>query len=767
MTKLIRHGLWLAIGPGFSAPIFEARAAESTTNQPLLTIDRIFDSDEFSGETFGSLVWARSGQGYYKLHKAEPPRKGSDLVYFDCATTNQEVILPAHAFTKPGGWSVLPIESFQLSEDESRLLIFSNSERVWRQNTRGDYWVMDVTSRELRKLGGDAPPASLMFARFSPDGTKVAYVRGNNLYVESVLDGAIVPLTRDGSATLINGTTDWVYEEELGLREAYRWSPDSQSIAYWQIDSSGVREFSLVNYTEGMYPRQIPIPYPKTGQRNPSARVGVIPANGGKTRWLSIPGDPREHYLAQMFWASNGVDLAVQQLNRRQNTNLVFLANHQTGEARPWFAERDEAWVEHENEAQWIDQGRSLLWLSERNGWRHLYKIHRENGAATQLTRGNFDVTGVISVDAASRVIYFEASPTNAAQRYLFRVDFDGSGMEQVTPSGQPGTHSYRISPNGKFAIHTYSSAARPPMTELIELPGHTTVRKLEENKKLIEKLDTLKRPSTEFLKIAVAPDLELDAWAIKPPDFDPGKKYPLLVFVYGEPHGQTVRDSWGGKRQLWHWLLAQRGCVVVSIDNRGTYAPRGRDFRKIVYRQVGLLASSDQAEAVRGLLEQWKFLDAKRVGVWGWSGGGSMTLNAMFRFPDLYTTGIAVASVPNQRLYDTIYQERYMGLPSENAEGYRQGSPLNYAGQLQGNLLLIHGTGDDNVHYQGMEALINELVAHNKQFSMMSYPNRTHGIGEGANTTRHLYGLMTAYLETHLLKPCENPAREDADAVQ
>jgi dipeptidyl-peptidase-4 len=723
-----------------------------------LSLDRLFDGEEFKVEKF-DVVWAKSGKGFYKMEKADP-RKGKDFVYFDCASTNKEIVVPAHAFTIPGEWSSLAVDDFQMSEDESRLLIYSNSKKVWRQNTRGDYWIMDVASRELRKLGRDLPASSMMFAHFSPDGTHVAYVYANNLYVESVRDGARIQLTKDGSRTIINGTTDWVYEEELDLRDAFRWSPDGQSIAYWQIDTSEVQEFSLFNNTDWIYPRETPIPYPKTGQQNSAARAGVVPAKGGETQWLEIPGDPRNHYLAQMFWASNGVELAVQQLNRRQNENRVYLANTTSGKSRLLFTERDDAWVEHENEARWMDQGRSLLWLSERSGWRHLYKVNPADGRTAALTKGDFDVVSVSSVDETNKTVYFYASPTNASQHYLFRVGFDGDKLEQVTPGEETGTHSYDIAPSGLFAVHTYSGATRVPVTDLVELSKHKSARKLEENPKVAEKVAALKRPAVEFLRLGINSETELDAWVIKPPDFDAGRKYPLLVYVYGEPHGQTVRDVWDSRLGLWHWLLAQKGFVVASMDNRGTLSPRGRAFRKIIYRQVGLLAASDQAEGVRTLLKRFEWLDADRVGVWGWSGGGSMSLNAILRYPDLYKAAIAVASVPNQRLYDTIYQERYMGLPSENVDGYRMGSPINYAQNLKGDLLIVHGTGDDNVHYQGMETLINELIAYNKQFSMMAYPNRTHSIKEGANTTRHLFTLLTKFLETHLFSNAEKNAK-------
>ncbi|HWI59647.1 MAG TPA: prolyl oligopeptidase family serine peptidase, partial [Bacillota bacterium] len=469
------------------------------------------------------------------------------------------------------------------------------------------------------------------------------------------------------------------------------------------------------------------------------------------TRWLAVPGDPRNHYLAHMDWASNSTEVILQQFNRCQNTNLLLLADAQTGQTRPILTETDPAWVENDNATRFLAKGKQLLWLSERDGWRHLYRVSRDGREASCLTKGKYDVTAIEGIDEELGWLYFTASPDNPTQRYLYRLPLKGGKAERLTPASQPGTHAYNLSPDARWAIHTCSSFTNPPVTDLIRLPDHTTVRVLEDNQKLRTKLCTLKRPASEFFRVPVAKNLQLDGWCLLPPDFDPARKYPVLFYVYGEPAGQTVLDSWRDKSGLWHWMLAQQGYVVMSVDNRGTPAPRGRAWRKSIHHQIGRLNSADQAAAVRALLQARPYLDPTRVGVWGWSGGGSSTLHAMLQYPDLYRTGMAVASVPNQRYYDSIYEERYMGLPQDNPEGYRLGSPITYASRLKGNLLIVHGTGDDNVHYQGAEALINELVSNQKPFTMMAYPNRSHSINEGKNTTYHLYSLLTRYLQQHL----------------
>jgi dipeptidyl-peptidase-4 len=398
-----------------------------------------------------------------------------------------------------------------------------------------------------------------------------------------------------------------------------------------------------------------------------------------------------------------------------------------------------------------VNKGRELLWLSERDGWRHAYLAGVDGKRCPPVTQGKFDVIQVEAVDDAGGWLYYAASPENATQRYLYRTRLAGGTPERLSPSDQPGWHTYDISPDKHWAVHTYSTFTIPPVVELIRLPEHKLVRVLTDNKKLREKITVLQKPSAEFLRVDIGENRLLDAWCLRPPGMDPAARYPLLFHVYGEPHGQTVRDAWPGQRGLWHWMLAQQGYLVASVDNRGTMVPRGREWRKIVHRQIGILASQEQAAAVRVLLQRWPYADPGRVGIWGWSGGGSMSLNAIFRYPDLYKTAIAVAPNASQLLYDTIYQERYMGLPKDNSVGYRDGSPLTHADRLRGNLLLVHGTGDDNCHYQGTEKLMNELIARGKHFNVMPYPNRSHSISEGTNTVPHFYGLLTRYLNENL----------------
>ncbi len=726
-------------------------AFSQTEDPSLLSLERIFSSNEFRQERFGPARWLEDGSGYTTLEPSKTESGGRDIIKYHPGSGKRKVLIPASRLIPSGKDQPLHIANYTWSPDGKRLLIFTNTRRVWRQNTRGDYWVLDLKSWSLNQLGKEFEPSRLMFAKFSPEADRVAYVYKNNIYVENIRDHVITQITHDGSVTIINGTFDWVYEEEFGLRDGFRWSPDGKWIAYWQLDAEGIRDFFMINNTDSLYPFIIPVQYPKVGTINSACRVGVVRSNGGNTKWLNVPGDSRNNYIARMDWAANSEELVLQHLNRLQNRNEVMLGDIRTGKVHTVFTDKDSAWVDVGNDLKWMENGKKFTFVSEQDGWRHAYLIARSGDKVTCITPGDFDVIRVVQIDDKNGWLYYMASPDNPTQMYLFRTRLDGKGKPQcLSPKNQGGTHRYQMLPDAKWAIHTYSSFEKTPIIELVRLPSHKTVRMLVDNSALRDKIQTLKRSPVEFFRVNIGDGVELDAYQLKPYDFDPNKKYPVLFHVYGEPAGQTVLDRWRGSGYLWHLMLTQKGYIVISVDNRGTPAPRGRRWRKIIYGQIGILASADQAAAVKKI-SQWDYVDEQRIGVWGWSGGGSMTLNAMFRYPDLYHTGMSVAPVPDQHLYDTIYQERYMGLPGSNEENFVKGSPITYAKNLKGNLLVIHGTGDDNVHYQGTERLINELIKHNKYFTMMAYPNRSHGIYEGRNTTRHLYELLTRYLKENL----------------
>ena len=720
--------------------------APAQLSQNMQDMLRRINSGEFGGGRGGPGSggrWVDGGQGYTSTERNAGG--GSEIVRYDTATGKREVLMTVAQLTPPQLGKPLQFSDNTSSADSRRMLFATNGRPTMIRKTSYEYWVLDKIDNSWHKLGRNAP-AGVLYAKLSPDGTRAAYVRENNIYVEDVRSGGIKQVTSDGTPMIINGTSDWVYEEELSLRDGFQWSPDGQKIAYFQFDQSGVPEFALINYTDSLYPVITRYPYPKAGQTNAAVRVGVVSAAGGPTRWIQVPGDPRNIYIPRMDWAANSGEVILQQLNRLQNTNNVLLANAETGEVRQMFQDRDEAWVDYNRDFVWLEKGKRLLFTSERDGWRHAYAVSRA-GEARLVTTGAFDLLSISAVDETGGWLYYIASPDNAIQRYLYRSRLDGNGKpERVTPANIPGTHTYNISPDCRWAFHSYSKFDSPGISELVRLPEHQTVRVFQNNADLKAKVAPMLAGRTELFQVDVGGCVKIDGWLIRPARFDPAKKYPIIVNVYGEPASTTVNDSWGGTGRILAAALADDGYLLASFDNRGTPAPKGRAWRKVIYGSVGVLASKEQAAALWALAASHPYVDLDRVGVYGWSGGASMTLNLMFRSPELYKVGVAGAPVPDQTLYDSIYQERYMGLPQDNPEGYKNGSPITFAQGLQGKLLIIHGTGDDNVHFQGTQRMINRLIELNKQFSFMEYPNRRHGIS-GIHLDTLRYGFLEQYL--------------------
>ncbi|WP_322963404.1 S9 family peptidase [Sphingomonas fuzhouensis] len=744
-------GLLLSISPLlWTAPV-TAQTSVPASAQPIpLSVEGIFGPKAVRTEAVRESRWGKDGESYLALENA--PTGGQDIVRYAIADGKRQVLVAAADLVPPGAKAPLDIDSYAWSPDDRWLLIQTNGKRFRRTHALSDYWLYDVANKRLHKIGVDAAPSTLLYATISPDSRRIAYVRGNNIYVEPIEGGAATALTRDGDDYVVNGLADWVYEEEFGVHRAFEWSPDSRRIAFMRFDTKGVGTFDMIKNTGGQYSQVIPLQYPKAGTTNSAVTVGVVDMGDGATRWFKLAGDPRQNYVPQISWAGGPDALFIQQSNRLQNTYNVLLGDPATGAVKPIMVEKDAAWVEANAAPEWLKSGHAFTWLSERDGWRHLYTIDRATGRANLRTPGKFDVVELLNVDEKAGYAWFIASPDNPTQRYLYRTTLSGTPkVERLTPANQPGTHSYDIAPGEHWALHTVSRFDAPPVTDMLDMTRQQPLRTLAANAPLAKVVKDTGLPATEFFRVDIGGGTQLDGWLIKPPGFDPAKRYPILYFVYGEPWGQTVADRWAGSQGLWHRMLAQKGYLVASLDPRGTATPRGHDWRKSIYRQVGILASADYAAGVRKMLGTRPYIDPDRIGIWGWSGGGAMTQNALFRYPDLYKTGIAVAGPTDMKLYDTIYQERYMGLPQDNVEGYKNGSPITFADRLKGNLLLIHGTLDDNVHYQNQDQLVDRLIHFNKPFTMMAYPDRSHGIYEGENTSIHLYSLMTRYLETNL----------------
>ncbi len=601
----------------------------------------------------------------------------------------------------------------------------------------------DVVTGKRSVLDGSQPGGPRRFTNRSPDGTREVVTEQGNLHVREIEGDRRIPLTSsvpDGPVS--NGQATW--------------SPDGEWIAFVQSDESDVKLRSILVPGDPSYPEVSQVRFARVGGTIPTLRVGVVDARGRQTRWLPLPMPAEGFYLGDIGWAGNSHELVVEKLNRFRNERELLLADVRTGALRRIFHETDPAWVDGSYLSNagwtWIRGGEAFVVLSEKDGWRHAYVYSREGREMALLTPGPFDIIERAVVDEPGGWFYFYASPDNATRKYLHRVRLDGTGApERVTPPDQPGTHEYQFSPDARWAFRTYSTFDQPPVTDLVSLSDHRTVRVLERNEELRERMKPVVAQPTEFLEIDIGGGVVVDAWMIKPPGFDPSKKYPVLVYVYGEPHAQTVLDAWGKVQADYHRVIAELGYLVVSIDNRGTPAPKGAAWRRAVHGSLGPLSTEEQAAALKELARTRSYVDASRVAIWGWSGGGSNTLNAMFRQPDLYQVGIAVVPKPQPHLYNAWFQEIYMQTPETNPEGYRRSAPIHFAEGLKGRLLIIHGTGESNTHLQIVEGLVDRLIELGKRFDYMAYPNRDHGLREGRGTTVHLRTFMARYLVEHL----------------
>jgi len=687
------------------------------------------------------VVWNESETGYFTI-------KDNNIVLVSTRGKEDKVILSSSQVNN------LEIESFSFSQSKNKILIFTQSVKVWRYNTRGDYWVYDFKKNEIQKLGRNMSSSSLMFAKFSPNERFVAYVSKEktesgirnsstsvNIYLESLDDRSIKKLTSsNGTKKLINGTFDWVYEEEFGCRDGFIFNEDGTRIAFWQIDANQVRDFYMINNTDSIYSYTIPVEYPKVGEDLTPARIGVINLSNAEITWMKIPGEQNKFYLPRMTWMPGRNDLMIQQLNRKQNHSKIYIANANDGSTELLMEEKDDAWVDlrsswpYQVQAGWkfINNGKEFLYTTEKDGWSHIYRFDITNKTEYLVTKGNYDVVKPLAYDEKNESVYFIASPENPTERYLYKTSAKGDGkLIRVTPDILEGSHNYQISTKAKYAFHSFSNYFTRPMQAIVSLPNHKFIN---ENQNMIEKYDLEKKKDhpLEFFEITTVDNVTMEGWIVKPKNLNKNKKYPVLFYFYSEPAGQTGVNRYGaGNNSLYDGNLGEDGYVYVTFDGRGTPSPKGRAWRKAIYRNIGRINVRDMAMGAKAVFEKYEFIDTSRVAVHGWSGGGTATLNCLFQYPEIFHTGIAVAAVANQLTYDNIYQERYMGDPKESYQDYVDGSPIKYAKNLKGNLLYIHGTGDDNVHYQNAEMLANELIKHKKVFYMLSYPNRSHGIRE------------------------------------
>lgn len=533
------------------------------------------------------------------------------------------------------------------------------------------------------------------------------------------------------------------------------WSPDGSRVAFVEADFTGVRQRSVLVPDDPSYPGVQQHRFARVGGEIEKLRIGVVNLDGAQLRWLPIECPKEGFYLGQVAWAGNSDEVLIEKFSRFRDQREFLLAKTD-GPIQTIFSEKNDAWVESSQGKNsglvWIQGGKGFVVISEKDGWRHAYRYSRDGKEVARLTHEDHDIIDRGVIDEKRGWYYYYASPDDATQKYLYRVPLDGSGKSsRITPADQTGTHGYQFSPDAKYAIHTYSALDSPPLYELVEIEGHRVSATLEDNRNLREKMKAIIPRPTEFLKLEIGNGLEFDAWMLKPRDFDPSKKYPLFIYVYGEPHAQTVLNEWGAAQIDFHRLVAELGYVVVSIDNRGTPAPKGAAWRRAIFGSLGPLSTEEQEAGLKALVKKYPFIDSTRVGIWGWSGGGSNTLNALFRKPDSYHVGIAVVPKPQPHLYNAWFQEIYMRTREVNPEGYEKAAAINYADGLKGKLLIMTGSGETNTHIQIIEGLVDRLIALGKPFDYMVYPNRDHGLREGDGTLVHVRMHIIRYLMQNL----------------
>jgi dipeptidyl-peptidase 4 len=728
---------WLSglSGIGFSQSS-DTKPSGEPVDVPAATIERlraIYESNEFAVRSF-TANWLPDASGYLMLETI-PGTGRQVLAGYDVVSGQRTELVSTEQLVHPEVTIPLVIERYDISPDGGRILLQARQKSGGNGNSH--YWILERKSGKLLQV------AAGRNSSISPDGMRILYGDHGNLHVYNMNGGVITPLTRNA----VDGTVS--YDRAV-------WSPDGKRVAFVLSDQSQVSMRSALVPVDPSYPEVTETRFARVGGIIPSLRVGVADAEGKEITWLPVPVPSEGYYLGQVSWAGNSHELLIEKHSRFRDKREFFMADVHKGTIEKIYEESDPAWViasyGTNTGLDWVRNYSEFLVLSEKEGWRQAYVCSRDGLKQKKITPGTFDIIERAGIDQAGGWFYYCASPENGTRKYLYRVFLDGTGRpERITPVDQPGTHSYNLSPDGKWAFHTYSSDMTPPVTDLVKLPEHRVVRMLEDNKALREKVETLNPQPKEFFTLDIGQGIIMDAWMIKPRDFDPSQKYPVFVYVYGEPHGQTVMDSWGHSMADFHRVIADLGYLVVSIDNRGTPCPKGAAWRRAVSGSLGPLSTEEQAAGIRELGRTRPYVDNSRVGIWGWSGGGSNTLNAMFRKPDVYQLGIAVAPKPQPHLYNAWFQEIYMKTREVNPEGYRASAPINFAEGLKGHLLIIHGTGETNTHLQITEGLVDRLIGLGKQFDYMTYPHRDHGIREGKGTSLHLRVLMARYLLNHL----------------
>lgn len=705
-----------------------------------ITLEDIWAKGTFAAKSVHGVNWMKDGR-YYTSQV--PGGQQINIVRFDVSSGKAvNTVVEGSTLVPEDQSQPIAFDGYAFNADETKILFSTQTEPIYRRSSKANYFVYDMATKKLQPLSSGGKQS---YASFSPDAKRVAFVRDNNLFFVELSNMQEKQITTDGKWNhIINGGLDWVYEEEFEFAQAFFWSPDGSKIAFYKFDESQVPEYNMQMWG-GLYPDDYKFKYPKAGEKNSVVTIWVYDLNGNSTKQMET-GSNTDQYIPRINWTTDSNLLSIRRMNRLQNTLEILHANATTGKADVVLKETDKAYIDINDDLTYLKDGKHFIHSSEKDGYKHLYLYTMKGKEVRQITKGNWEVVNFIGLDEKNEMLYFTSTEVSPMERHLYSIGLKGKNKKKLTQKS--GTHTISMSPDFSYYLDYHSSANTPLVVSLHTAKDGKQTKVLEDNAQLVQRLQQFDLAKQEFFSFKTSENVQLNGWMIKPQDFNPNKKYPVLMFVYGGPGSQTVNDSWGGANFLWYQMLAQEGYIVVSVDNRGTGA-RGAAFKKATYANLGALEVKDQIEAGRYLANQ-AFVDKDRIGIWGWSFGGYMTALALTKGNDVFKMGISVAPVTNWRFYDTIYTERFLKTPQENPGGYDDNSPVKYADMLKGKFLMIHGTGDDNVHFQNAIAMQDALIKANKQFESFYYPNRNHGI-YGGNTRLHLYQMMTDFVKKNL----------------
>ncbi len=706
------------------ALVFCASVSVSAQEPKPIEFDHLFDGT-FTPNTINNVRWMNDGRFY-------SASDGEMITQFNITNGESEIIFDGSEFDN------LNVQGYEFSADENLILIETDVEQLWRRSTKANYFIYNREENTLQKL--TESEEKQQYAALNSEGNRAAFVQNNNLFWVDLTTGEQYQITEDGEFnSIINGAADWVYEEEFGFAKAWFWSPNGDRIAFYRFDETDVKQFTMETWGE-LYPQEVRFKYPKAGEENAIVSIHVFDIPTGEIITMDI-GEESDQYIPRINWTRNNNLLAIRRMNRLQNQEELLFADVTNGQTEVILTEESDTWLDVHDDLMFLNNGKQFITTSARSGYNHVYLYKMDGEEIRQITKGEYDVTEIIGFDERRHNLYYMSTEVSPLERHFYRVRVDGRRKRAMTEEN--GWYSINMSRDYKYYIQTYSDYDKPPVITLHE-SGGKQVRVLEYNADVSETLNEFAYQTKEFMVLDVNGQ-PLNAYMITPPNFDENEEYPVLMYVYGGPGSQTVTRAFEyGQRPMWHQYLANQGYIIISVDNRGT-GGRGVEFKNQTYLQLGVLETEDQIEAARQIADL-AFVDDERIGIWGWSYGGFMSTNALAQGNDVFSAAIAVAPVTHWKYYDTIYTERFMRTPQSNPEGYEAGSPINYVDQITGDYLLIHGTGDDNVHYQNAVVLVEELIKHDIQFETMFYPNRNHGI-YGGNTRNHLWKLMSNFI--------------------